>query len=611
MITINTLRDLAQGQPKIFGDVSKGTQYTLSITLEKDQWYTLSVQGEFEENEFIGVWLGTDKYIGCLLDNKITFKPEQNYTDVTITLKSLSGEGTIHTITLVKDIVEWPWTPAPEDYTNYDYENKECEIELGLTLPDESVEYVSIGKFTVEKAVRKNNRITLDCVDRMYKAEKDYVSDLTYPTTLGQILQSACDQAGIELATTTFANSDYIVPNEPVYEGVTCRKVFAQIAELAGGYAKINRLGQLEILTLGNESVRDITKDHYIDFRHNEVAVGKIDRVIVKVGDETAEQGTGEDIYTIVDNMFVQNPNNVVGPLYNVLKNVSYTACSLKWQGDFSLDLGDKITIDGHDTYILDRSLKYTGGLRETYRSPAKSNIEKNSTGKGSLLLDIENVKTEIKVLDGKIEQRVLKEDFNDLGERVETTESLIAQHSDEISQKVSRTEMNAAVDEAKGYADSIESGLIEQLNTQIEQTASDLTATIEQTVADAEGPIRDEMAQMQLKVNEFDLKFSTVENINSDIEDRMGQVEEKTNYLHFDGQNAELLIGGTEFETKLSLQPNKVGFKQNIGGQDELVSYWDAEQRAQFLMALLIGKFKIQNLDSHPDHLTFLYAGE
>lgn len=111
------MKDLAQGQPKIFGDVSKGTQYTLSISLEKDQWYTLSVQGEFEENEFIGVWLGTDKYIGCLLDNKITFKPKQNYTDVTITLKSLSGGGTIHTITLVKDIVEWPWTPAPEDLT--------------------------------------------------------------------------------------------------------------------------------------------------------------------------------------------------------------------------------------------------------------------------------------------------------------------------------------------------------------------------------------------------------------------------------------------------------------------------------------------------------------
>jgi len=300
-----------------------------------------------------------------------------------------------------------PWTPAPEDYANYDYKNKECNIELGLTLPDESVEYVSIGKFTVENAVRKNNTITLNCVDRMYKAEKDYVSDLKYPTTLGEILQSACEQAGIPLATTTFANSDYIVPNEPVFKGVTCRKVFAQVAELAGGYAKINRLGQLEIVTLGNESVRDITKDHYFDLKINEVAEASIDKVIVKVGEETATKGDGENIYTVVDNMFVQDPNDVVDALYNVLKNVSYTACTLKWQGDFSLDLGDKVTVDGNDIYVLSRKLTYTGGLREDYTAPAKSNIEKESTGKGSLTLDIENVKTQVKVLSGEISQTI------------------------------------------------------------------------------------------------------------------------------------------------------------------------------------------------------------
>jgi len=56
---------------------------------------------------------------------------------------------------LEKGSIATPWTPAPEDYANYDYKNKECDIELGLTLPDESVEYVSIGKFTVENAVRK------------------------------------------------------------------------------------------------------------------------------------------------------------------------------------------------------------------------------------------------------------------------------------------------------------------------------------------------------------------------------------------------------------------------------------------------------------------------
>lgn len=297
----------------------------------------------------------------------------------------------------------------PDDLIIYDFEDKECKIELGIKLPDDTIEYLDIGRFTVEEAIKKDNKITLSCVDGMYKAEKEFINDLMFPTTILEILQSACDQSGITLTITSFANSDYVVQNEPVFENITCRHIFAQVAELAGGYAKINRLGELEIITLGNTPVRDITKDHYIDFKRDEVAIGEIDRVIVKVGKEVAEQGTGENIYTIVDNMFVQDPNNVIGPIFNVLKDVSYTACEFNWQGDFSLDLGDKINIDGYDTYVLDRKLKYTGGLREEYRAPAKSNVEKESTGKSNLILDMNNVKTQIKVIEGEITQTIEK----------------------------------------------------------------------------------------------------------------------------------------------------------------------------------------------------------
>lgn len=289
----------------------------------------------------------------------------------------------------------------------YDFEGLECDVELGVVLPDATVEYLSIGKFTVESALSKNNMLTLIASDRMHKAGVDYVSDLSYPAQLLDILQSACDQAGLVLATTTFANSNYIVPNEPVFGKVSCRTIFAQIAELAGGYAVINRKGELEIITLGDTVTRAITKDHYIDFNRDDVANSQIDTVVVIVGSEQATAGTGENPYSIVDNIFVQNPNSVVSAVYNVLTGLSYVSGSYTWQGDFSLDLGDMVTIDGYPTYILDRSLKYTGGLRETDKALAVSNVIKRSTGLGSLTLDMENAKTEIKVLDGKLELKV------------------------------------------------------------------------------------------------------------------------------------------------------------------------------------------------------------
>ena len=297
----------------------------------------------------------------------------------------------------------WEADSAP----TYDFEGQECDVELGLMLPGGNVEYLSIGKFTVESAVFKKNMLTLKTSDRMYKAEKDYVSDILYPATPLDILESACDQAGLTLATVSFANDSYSVPNEPVFEGVTCRKVFGQVAELAGGYAVINRAGELEIRTLGTTTAREIAKEHYIDFPHDDVANSKIDKVIVSVGAEQAVAGTGDTIYHIVDNMFVQNPHNVVDAVYNVLGGLDYTAGTFTWQGDFSLDLGDKVTVDGHTMYILDRSLRYTGGLRETDKSPAASNIVKESTGKGNMTLEIERHKVQIKVLRDSITQTV------------------------------------------------------------------------------------------------------------------------------------------------------------------------------------------------------------
>ena len=289
----------------------------------------------------------------------------------------------------------------------YSFDGKEIEVQLGVVLADLTTEFYGIGKYTVEKSDRKDSKIYLDLVDRMYKADKQYISDLTYPATLKQILTSASTQAGLNLITTTFSNMDYIVNIEPVYEDISCRQVLAYVAELAGGYARINGSGSLIILNLGAVSVAGIIGDHYIDWKMSESAPGVIDKVIVKIGAEEASSGTGINIYTIVDNLFVQNPADVVGNIYTVLSAVNYKAGEMNWIGDYSLEMGDKVTIDGEDTYILNRKLKYAGGLRETLKMPGKSNIEKDSTGKSNTNLEIKKIKTRIKIISGEIQQTI------------------------------------------------------------------------------------------------------------------------------------------------------------------------------------------------------------
>ena len=97
---MTTLRDLLYGTPKIFADVTKGVKCNLFTTLKKDQYYTISVNGDFNEDDFIGIWLGNDKFIGYLQDNKLTFKSNIDIDDDYIIVKSLSEEGIINSLSI-------------------------------------------------------------------------------------------------------------------------------------------------------------------------------------------------------------------------------------------------------------------------------------------------------------------------------------------------------------------------------------------------------------------------------------------------------------------------------------------------------------------------------
>lgn len=359
--------------------------------------------------------------------------------------------GTAYMDTAKLELTEDEWDGI---YLNYAFEGQEADLQVGIKLPDTTIEYHSVGLFTVEKADRNEGLVTLELVDRMAKADKEYTLDIAFPATLAQIMQSAATQAGLTLTSTSFANSTYEVSIAPVFEGITCRQIFAQIAELAGGYAKINRSGSLSIMTLSNTAQTSITRDNVNECKVAEGNTGTIDKVIVKVGAEQAVSGTGDNLYTIVDNMFVQNPSDVVDAIFSVLATYSYKPIvSMDWVGDFSLEVGDRIEYEAQGTYILSRKLRCAGGLSEVYKAPVKSNTERNSTGKNNTNLEIGRLKTTIRIINGEIAQTIdeianFQDRYNTDAEtqnaKIAQNTSNISQNATEISKKVSQTVYDA-----------------------------------------------------------------------------------------------------------------------------------------------------------------------
>lgn len=379
------------------------------------------------------------------------------------------------------------------------FENKEIKLEVGIELEDKSFEYVPVGLYTIEKPEYSGKKISLKGVDRMYKFEKDYITNLTYPTTLLKIAQEVCQQAGVELVNANFPNSAYTINYKPVLEGVTLRKAISQIAELAGGYARINRSGKLEIFNLTIESgdiikytnnldlftmtdyfpisdeiterAATLTKDNYINLSNKELELAKINKVVVKLGSEEASKGTGSNPYYIVNNIFCQNPNLVIDQLFRVLNGIGYLPFEARWQGDPALDCGDFINVETEKDMLpsifTNRTLTYKGGLREEVKAVGKSVTERNSTGKGSLTLDMERAFTEIKVLDGEITERVKQGDFD----------SYKTQTAQEISSKVSNKDFSSYQQQTATEISS-KVGNSEFL-TYKQQTATELTSKV------------------------------------------------------------------------------------------------------------------------------------
>ena len=106
-----------------------------------------------------------------------------------------------------------------------------------IMLTKSRIERLNEGTFTVLEPTAVGDTIELVGYDSMYKADSDFTSKLSYPTTAGQLLREACSTCNITLGSPKFNNDDFAIEQAP--DKVTCREVIGYIAMLAVGNAVI------------------------------------------------------------------------------------------------------------------------------------------------------------------------------------------------------------------------------------------------------------------------------------------------------------------------------------------------------------------------------------
>ena len=118
------------------------------------------------------------------------------------------------------------------------------------------IERLNEGTFTVLEPTAVGDTIELVGYDSMYKADADFTSKLSYPTTAGQLLREACSTCNIMLGSPKFNNDDFVIEQAP--EKVTCREVIGYIAMLSVGNAVIQN-GTLVIKSYDFSAISKIT----------------------------------------------------------------------------------------------------------------------------------------------------------------------------------------------------------------------------------------------------------------------------------------------------------------------------------------------------------------
>lgn len=265
-------------------------------------------------------------------------------------------------------------------FDTYEFKEKEFTAHKEFQLPDGSWEAINYGTFIVAEVTESDTKESVKVVayDYALKFGTDYVSILDYDggtVTMLDVLQEACDNAGVTLATTSFANDDFIVDSNQFDGAPTYGNVVSAVSGMAGCFAKIKGDDQLYLL-FTTETGINITPSDYSEFEDKRdthyitvisLGISNVEGENVVLRDEDNILLYGENYLNINDNPFAYTQTKraeLITDIYNNCVGFGYSSMVLKNCLYPQLECGDKITVTNKDgenveTIVLRRT--FTG----------------------------------------------------------------------------------------------------------------------------------------------------------------------------------------------------------------------------------------------------------
>lgn len=271
--------------------------------------------------------------------------------------------------------------------------------------------YEPLGVFIISSEIkmdRNNNLTTVSASDRFCGLEGTYVSKLTYPAKVLDVIAEICAQSGVKANTDDLARLPHQADLSAPITGQSYRKALGWIAQLYVGYTLFDRQGLFTIRTISEPNYElDPSQYEQAGLTKNEAAY-KINGIQCQVtlttktrdGESTEEtknyqagDATGSQIKLENNIMTPQRLNDI----WEQLKDITFYPFSLNWFGNPAVEAGDWLRLEDKqgNSFVVPNSsytLDFNGGLSATSKADQTTSSDQMVPWQGSVAQTIKEL---------------------------------------------------------------------------------------------------------------------------------------------------------------------------------------------------------------------------
>lgn len=199
------------------------------------------------------VMLDNDINVNCFADivtasgEKIPISDSELWANGFEINDSTSSNGTFTIGALIAGKLKIKLNNIYEDYSKYDFDKASVTAYVSKS-SDGTTEKLKIGEYRVSETSYDGSLITLTCLDNINNFNREYDSNLSYPTTAYEVVRDACIKCDVPFTMARFDNSDYVINEIPSdNQKLTYGQAIAYILQLSGLWGKCGHDGELLI----------------------------------------------------------------------------------------------------------------------------------------------------------------------------------------------------------------------------------------------------------------------------------------------------------------------------------------------------------------------------